>query len=281
MGGAANATGPLSVGWHADLSIVLGTVVLVGWYGWAMRRLSVDERPTQRQVLYFVGAIVAVVVALASPLHDLGEQYLFTAHMAQHLLLTLAMPPLLLASLTPGMVRPLLRPDWLFRLVRWVTRPFPAFVACNVVFTIAHLPNLYDLTLRNHNVHIVEHLLFMGTAIVLWWPLLSPLPELPRISYALQLLYIFLQVLPGSLVGGLITNTQTPIYAFYAAAPRIVDLTPVQDQQLGAIVMWVGGGTFWLIAFTVVFFIWARQDAAEERRRNLVLVIPTEPHGRR
>src|SRR5581483_10025763 len=65
------------------------------------------------------------------------------------------------------------------------------------------------------------------------------------------------------------------------AAPRIVDLTPVQDQQLGAILMWVGGGTFWLIAFTVVFFIWARQDAAEERRGNHVLVIHAAAHGRR
>lgn len=245
-----------------------------------MRRLPLDERPSQRQVMYFFYAVVAVVVALTSPLHDLGEQYLFTAHMAQHLLLTLVMPPLLLASVTPGMLRPLLRPPRAMAAARAVTRPVVAFLLCNFVFAVAHLPNLYDLTLRNHNVHILEHLLFTATAVILWWPLLSPLPELPRIGFAVQLLYIFLQVLPGSLIGGLITNTDSPIYPFYAAAPRITDLTPVQDQQLGAIVMWVGGGTFWLIAFTVVFFKWAARDMAEEKRRGIVLVIPSEPRRR-
>jgi putative membrane protein len=229
--------------------------------------------------MYFVYAVIAVLVALASPLHDLGEEYLFTAHMAQHLLLTLVMPPLLLASVTPDMVRPLVRPVWAFRIARFATRPVITFLLCNLVFAVAHLPNLYDLTLRDHDVHVVEHVLFMGTALLLWWPLLSPLPELPRSSYAVQLLYIFLQVLPGSLIGGLITNTERPIYPFYAAAPRIVDLNPVQDQQLGAIVMWVGGGTFWLVAFTVVFFLWAGKDMAEERRRGLTLVIPAEPHS--
>jgi putative membrane protein len=246
-----------------------------------MRRLPLEERPSQRQVMCFFYAVIAVVIALASPLHDLGELYLFTAHMAQHLLLTLVMPPLLLLSLTPGMVWPLLRPRWAFHTARALTRTVIAFVLCNFVFAVAHLPNLYDLTLRNHNVHVVEHLLFMGTAVILWWPLLSPLPEIPRCNYAIQLLYIFLQVLPGSLIGGLITNTESPLYPFYAAAPRIVDLTAVQDQQLGAIVMWVGGGTFWLIAFTVVFFRWAARDMAEERRRGIVLVIPSEPRKTR
>ncbi len=241
-----------------------------------MRRLPHAERPSQLQVGWFIGAIVAIVVALASPLHDLGEKYLFTAHMAQHLLMTLVMPPLLLASLTPGMVRPLLSAPGAMRLALAATRPFPAFVACNLVFAVAHLPTLYDLTLRNHNVHVLEHVLFMTTAIVLWWPLLSPLPEVPRVNHALQLLYIFLQVLPGSLIGGLITNTDRPIYPFYAAARRIVDLDPVQDQQLGAIVMWVGGGTFWLIAFTVVFFVWAAKDLADDRRRGIALVIPPD-----
>jgi putative membrane protein len=271
-----DSTAP-SVGWHADPSVVVGTLAVCLWYGWSMRRLPVEQRPTQRQVMYFFYAVVAVVVALASPIHDLGERYLFTAHMAQHLLLTLVMPPLLLASVTAEMVRPLIGPAWAFAAARRVTRPVVAFALCNLVFAAAHLPNLYDLTLRDHNVHVVEHLLFMSTAILLWWPLLSPLPELPRSSHAVQLLYIFLQVLPGSLVGGLIVHTERPLYPFYAAAPRVADLSPVQDQQLGSIVMWVGGGTFWLIAFTVVFFLWAAKDMAEDRDRGLVLVIPPEP----
>ena len=168
------------------------------------------------------------------------------------------------------MVRPLLARDRrVLAAARWLTAPLIAYLACNLIFMVSHLPNLYDLALRTHAVHIAEHLLFMATAILLWWPLLSPLPEVPRISYPAQLLYIFLQVVPGSIVGGLIANTDRVIYPFYAAAPRITALSPVQDHQLGAIVMWVGVGTFWLVAFTVVFFRWAALDMAEEARRGI------------
>jgi putative membrane protein len=107
----------------------------------------------------------------------------------------------------------------------------------------------------------------MATAVILWWPILSPSPELPRISYPAQLLYVFLQVLPGSLIGGLIANTDRPLYAFYAAAPRITGLSAVQDQQLGALIMWVGGGFFFLVVFTAVFFAWAAPEIAASQGR--------------
>jgi putative membrane protein len=257
--------------WHADPVIVVGTLLLSFWYTLRARQLSgTPDAPTGWQILSFASAVLTVVVALASPLHDLSELYLFTAHMGQHVLLIMVMPPLLLASLTPAMVRPLLAGDRrVLAAARWLTRPVVAYLACNIIFTASHLPNLYDLALRTHGVHVAEHLAFMATAVLLWWPLLSPLPEVPRVSYPAQLLYIFPQVLPGSIVGGLIANTERVIYPFYAAAPRITGLTAVQDHQLGAIVMWVGGGTFWLAAFTVVFFRWAALDMEEEARRGI------------
>jgi putative membrane protein len=167
------------------------------------------------------------------------------------------------------MLSPIVARPALIRLGRVLTRPVIAYAACNIVFAVSHLPQFYDLTLRSHSVHIGEHVVFMVTAVLLWWPLLSPLPELPRISYPMQLLYVFLQVLPGSVIGGLLANTESVIYQIYAAAPRITGLSPVQDHQLGAIVMWVGGGTFWLVAFTVIFFKWAGIDMAEERARGI------------
>ena len=280
MGGAASQTAGWP-GWHADPSVLIGLALLALAYAGATRwleRTRPAEAPTRAQRVWLAVAIASVLLALTGPLHDLSECCLFTAHMTQHLLLMLAFPPALLLSLPAGMLRPLVRPRWAFAAARFMTRPVLAYALCNAVFAVFHLPYLYDLTLRTHSVHIAEHLLFMATALLLWWPLLSPLPELPRLSYAAQLLYLFVQVLPGSLIGGLIANSERPLYQFYAAAPRVSFLTAVQDQQLGAIVMWVGGGTFWLIAFTVVFFIWARRDIAESPR--VTLVIPPEPHGR-
>lgn len=248
--------------WAADPSVLLGVGFLCAWYAWASRA---PDSPTPRQRVAFAAGVVALLLALTGPLHDLSDYYLFTAHMGQHLVLMLVFPPLLLYSVTPSMVRPLLRPRWVMAAARALTKPVPAFGICNAVFAVWHLPPFYDLALRDHNVHVFEHLLFVSTAILLWWPLVSPLPELPRIPYGGQLLYLFLQVLPGSLIGGLIANSNRALYPFYAAAPRITWLSPVQDQQLGAIVMWVGGGTFFLAAFTVVFFRWAFRDMAEQR----------------
>ena len=248
--------------WAADPSVLLGVGFLSAWYAWAARR---PDGPTTPQRLCFVAGVLSLLLALTGPLHDLSDYYLFTAHMAQHLVLMLIFPPLLLMSVTPPMIRPLLRPRWAMPLARVLTKPTVAYALCNVVFAVWHLPPVYDLALRDHNVHVFEHLLFVSTATLLWWPLLSPLPELPPIPFAGQLLYLFAQVLPGSLIGGLISNAGRALYPYYAAAPRITWLSPVQDQQLGAIVMWVGGGTFFLIAFTVVFFRWAFKDIAESR----------------
>ena len=251
----------LFMDWSADPSVVVGVGLACFAYTFSARRLaSSGDAPGRGRVLLFAAAVAVVLVALTSPLHVLSERYLFTAHMAQHLLLTMAMPPLLLASLTPGMIRPLLRLRWVRAVARRVTAPVPAFLGANLVFLIWHLPQLYDAALRGHNIHIVSHLLFMSTAIVLWWPLLSPTPELPRIGYAARMLYVFAQVLPGMFVGGMLVNAQNPLYALYAEAPRITSLSPVQDQQMGALLMWVGGGVFWLIVLTVVFFAWAGPD---------------------
>src|SRR5207247_3327008 len=129
-------------------------------------------------------------------LHDLSDTYLFSAHMVQHLLLTLVVAPLFVAG-TPGwMLRPLLRHPRTGTLLRWVTRPIPCFAIFNVVIAAWHLPPLYNAAMNNHNIHIFEHLLFIAAAVLMWWPVLSPLPELPRLSFPGQMLYLFLMSLP-------------------------------------------------------------------------------------
>lgn len=253
--------------WDVPLEVALGVAVLASAYllgaGPLRRRHGWAERITPVRVVAFLGGLVVLLLALSGPLHELADRYLFSAHMVQHLLLTLAVPPLLLAG-TPGwLLRPLLRSRGVLRVARALTRPLVAFVSYNVVLVAWHLPVLYDWAMRNHAVHIVQHLTFLATAVQLWWPILSPLPEL-RLSPPARMLYLFLAGVPMVLVAALITLSDEVLYPFYAEAPRLWGLTPLADQRAGGVIMWVPGTLVFLVAITVVFFSWARAEAVEE-----------------
>src|SRR6185436_8011077 len=194
-------------------------------------------------------------------LHDLSDWYLFSAHMVQHLLLTLLVPPLLLAG-TPGwMLRPALRYRPVAMLARFFTRPKIAFVVFNLVLAAWHVPALYNTAMANHSVHIVQHLMFMVAATLLWWPILSPLPELPRLSYPMQMLYLFLTTLPMSVVAVYITCSDNLLYPAYAAAPRIRGILPLEDQLIGGLIMWIPGGLLFFGVISVIFFRWQKLGA--------------------
>jgi putative membrane protein len=116
--------------------------------------------------------------------------------------------------------------------------------------------------MERHPVHIVEHLMIMVASVVLWWPVLSPVAELPRAPYPVQLLYLFVAGLPMVMVAIFITMADNLLYPFYATAPRIWErLTPHADQHLGGLIMWIPGGLIFLIALSVVFFRWQAAGA--------------------
>ena len=148
----------------------------------------------------------------------------------------------------------------------FLTRPLVAFLVFNLVLTFSHFPLIYNLTLENERAHIVLHLAYMATAVITWWPVLSPLPELPRLVYPLQMLYLFFQTVPGALVGSLISLSDGVLYPTYATAPRLFGLTPLGDQQLGGLIMWLGVSTYMFVVITVIFFIWANREEVQSLR---------------
>ena len=253
--------------WHGHPSVVIGLLVVTGaylvWVGPLRRRLGVVEAVGAGRVTMFLSGILVLFVALVSPLHELGDDYLFSAHMVQHLLLTLVVPPLLLLG-TPGwLLRPLLLSPKVYRAARLVTLPVIAFILFNTVFVIWHVPALYDLALRERGIHILEHLMFIGAGVIVWWPILSPLPELPRASYMMQMLYLFVQPTVPSVLGAMITFSGKVLYEWYAEAPRLWDISPHTDQEIGGVIMWVPGGLAFLIVLIVVFLVWAAQEASD------------------
>jgi putative membrane protein len=173
------------------------------------------------------------------------------------------------------MLRPLLRNARVFQLGRRLTRPTSAFAIFNVTLVAWHVPPLYNLAMERHPVHIVEHLMIMAAAVILWWPVLSPLTELPRAPYPVQLLYLFVVGLPMVMVAIIIAMADTQLYPFYATAPRVwQSLSPHADQNLGGLIMWIPGGMVFLVATAVVFFRWQAAGASDG-------ALPTvEAHGR-
>ena len=261
--------------WENHDSTIIGLVILAALYLWAIgpwrRRAGIPERANGWQIASFFTGLAVTFLALNGPIHDLSDYYLFSVHMTQHLMLTQLTPPLLLLGLPAFVLRPLVRPRWVQAVGRVLSRPGIAFAVYTLSFTGWHLQPAYDLMMRNHNVHIATHLQFMVTAMIMWWPLLSPLEEFPRLSHGAQMIYLFLIGIPMMVVAALITLAEQVLYPWYAAAPRVWGLTPLDDQKLGGLIMWVPGGLFYWVVMTFVFFAWVRReheiDAAEAASR--------------
>jgi len=258
--------------WTIHWSTVVGLAALGALYFWRARiapadrgatlpaSIATDEThrtPTHGQRLSFVAGLLVIFVSLNGPIHDLSDYYLFSAHMVQHLLLTLVAPPLLLAGVPGWMLRPALAVRGIGAIARRVTRVGAAYLIFNLVVAAWHLPPIYNTAMANHGVHIAQHLMFMAAAVLMWWPLMSPLPELPRIAYPAQMLYCFLMTIPMSIVSIYITMADSVLYPAYAAAPRTWGLSPMEDQMIGGLIMWIPGGLFFLGVMSVVFFKWS------------------------
>ena len=199
-------------------------------------------------------------------LHDLSDSYLFSAHMVQHLLLAFVVAPLMIMGTPGGMLRPAARAAAASAPVaRWITAPTRCFAIFNVVVAGWHLPPLYNYALAHHPVHIVQHLMFLAASVLMWWPVLSPLPELPRLSYPGQMLYLFLMSIPMAIVAVYIVVRGRVLYPMYASAPRIWGITPMNDQLIGGLIMWIPGGLFFYTIISVVFFRWQQRDGVESR----------------
>jgi putative membrane protein len=245
--------------------VVLGAGLAAAGWAWAWHARG--TRPPIGQAVRFIGGLLALLLALNGPLHDLSDWYLFSAHMVQHLVLTLVVPPLLLTGTPAWMLDALLRPLLARRpgaaLVRWVTRPLPAFALYAVALVGWHLPGPYTTALEVHGWHVVEHGVLLAAALAGWWPIASPSRLAPALPYAGQLLYLFVFGMPMTVVAAMITGAEHVLYPFYAAAPRTFELTPLADQRLGGVIMWVPSGVIPLVAFTIVFFRWAAAEADE------------------
>lgn len=255
-----------TIGWHAhpDVWLLLGG--LLGGYLAALRwigpqHVSPGDRPASRgQVVSFTTGILVLVVASDWPVHELAEERLLSVHMVQHLLMSLVAPPLLLAG-TPGwLMRWVLRPRWLLALIRNLARPIPALLLFNAFIAVSHWPALVDLALRHELVHFAVHAVLVGTAVLMWMPILSPMFELPRLRYPGQMLYLFAQSIVPTVPASFLTFADSPLYRFYATATPMIGVDPVTDQRISGLIMKLLGGFILWGFIAALFFRWHSQE---------------------
>lgn len=262
--------------WTLRPSVLAGLLYGGALYGIGVRRLwrraGRGRGVSRRRAAAFYGALAAVAVALVSPVDALSGA-LFSVHMAQHLLLVLIAAPLLAAA-APGYVSLWAFPLSVRRVVGGVARssvrpvrtlggPVVGWVSLVVVLWAWHVPTLFDLALRIEALHVAEHLCFLGAAWLFWRPILRPVGR-ARLSRGSAMLYLFAASLQGSALGALLTFSPSPWYPDQAAATRALGLSPLTDQHLGGLLMWVPVGLAFTVVAAVLFVLWLREVEARE-----------------
>jgi putative membrane protein len=195
--------------WHLHHEVVLPLVLLEVAYLYSVTQartmISDAGRVRRSQVITFSLGVLALYVAAGTPVHDISEQYLLSVHMVQHLLFTLVAAPLLLAGTPSWLWQALLRGPGVMPVARLLTNPLVAFSVFNAVLVLTHLQPVVDLALREHEFHLLVHVVLVGSALMMWWPILSTVPELPWLSDPLQMAYLFLQSLLPAVLASFIT----------------------------------------------------------------------------
>jgi len=253
--------------WHWHPSVVIGLSGLLALYltgiGPLRRRYAWGPEASAGQVTAFVGGVAAMAVALLGPLAEWAERVAFSAHMAQHLLLTLVVPPLWLIGTPDWLLRPVIGVPGAARVGYILTRPAVAFGLAAATLAVWHMPGFFEAALARESIHILEHLTLLGGALLAWWPVVGSLAEWPRLSPPAQLLYLFLSTIPMTAVAAPITLADGVLYPFYESAAGSWPLSPRADQELAGVLMWIGGMFGYLAAGTVVFFRWALEEDAD------------------
>jgi putative membrane protein len=244
---------------HPDTWFV---IVLGGFsYWYALRRIGprvLGGRipvATRRQVMWFCAGLLTLELAGDWPLHDLAENYLYSAHMVQHLLISLVAPPMLLLGTPTWLVRWILRKPWSGGTVRVMARPLVAGVMFNFVIAISHAPFYVNGTLEHHFLHFWAHLLLFVVSMFMWFPVINKLEEFPSLSGFPRMIYMFvMSILPNVPAAFLLLATGV-VYKFYATVPHpFAGLGAVNDQQLAGAIMKVGGTTYLWAMISVMFF---------------------------
>ena len=248
---------------HPDAWLLI--VVLLGGYlyalsAWGPRHAPGRAPATRRQRLCFYAGVGSIWLAADWPMTVFADS-LFSVHMAQHLVFSLISAPLLLLGLPGWLLRCLLAPRAVRAVWSTLTKPVVALLVFNGWIVVYHWPPVVNLSVTNDGFHLLAHAGWVATALVMWWPVLSPLPELPHLSAPPRMLYLFGQSIVPTVPASFLTFGESLLYTSYRQAPLVFGVDPLADQQIAGLLMKVAGGFFIWGVIAVIFFRWSSAEA--------------------
>jgi putative membrane protein len=268
--GSSNPAAPRA-GWTWDPIIVLSLAFTFGLYllGAARALEAARRNVSNLQAAAFLIGWLTVVLALLSPIHGLSES-LFSAHMLQHELLMVVAAPLIVVGRPDLIYLWALPMNWrkrvgrfqhgptVNRLWRLIAAPITAWLLHGIALWVWHIPRLFDATLSSEWLHAAQHATFLGTALVFWGTLLYG--HVGKRSYGAGILYIFTTAIHTSILGALLTFATSPWYSIYQRTTAFWGVSPLEDQQLGGLIMWVPAGVTYIIVGLCLFAGWIRES---------------------
>jgi putative membrane protein len=272
------AAGHPHIQWLSDPAVLAPLALLAGIYVWRFRQVR-REAATRGgaaaargagpvQALAFGGGMLALLAALVSPIDGLGEDYLFSAHMVQHVLLGDIAPLLLLLGLSRALMRPATRRlAGIERRLGPLASPVTGILVWLAIMYLWHVPALYDAAAEHAGVHLLEHASFFAAGVALWWPLIQPVPMRRRLTGLQPLAYIAAAKAGLAGLGLYLAWSSTPLYPYYEQTPRIWGLSPIEDQNIGGVIMMVEQ-SFTLVLVMVALFVRMLAQSEEEQRRR-------------
>lgn len=253
--------GPFLAAWDFSPPIVIGLLLGAVGYYLALRRVKLVGRPAPSswQILCYYSGLLTVAIALLGPIDTFNDE-LFLLHMLQHLALMQVAAPLILlgrpvqlalkaisVKRSGPVLKTILRPRSVRTALILITAPLFATFAYNANLVMWHIPRFYDGALQNETIHELEHLMFFGFALLFWWPIIDPVPRHHKMARHWAIAAVFVTMVVGIAIGAILTLSPSVIYPFYSGTENPWGLTPLVDQQIGGVIMWVGGGFLYLL----------------------------------
>jgi len=267
---------------QANIEVYVLVAFLIGAYIYVVRAIGpnavAEGQPviTRRNVLCFCGAMMLLFAASTWPIHQIGEEYLYSAHMLQHMMLSYLMPPLILLATPEWLLRVLVGNGRLYRAVRFVSRPVIAGVTFNVIVMVTHIPVIVNASTTNGPLHYALHLAVVLSALLMWMPVVGPFREFDM-GYAGKMIYLFLQSVVPTVPAAWLTFAEGAVYTHYGNQPvRVWGISVANDQQLAGAIMKLAGGMYlWSIVIFMFFRRFARGWTGENTYRRATPSVTT------